>query len=262
MENIMEFIRANSIFIIIAIVLFAFIFAVIKVVLSSIRKLSEGLAEPIELIKILKDNAPEMKEMRDSTPKSLSGMDSVYLPMIAKDFPQLNIEEFKVMAKDNLLEVFNSIESQVIDKNGRLSKDLMAMTQRIIDDQKSQGIREYFDNVNFHNIVVSRYIKEKGRVVILFQTALEYENYIMNNVGKLISGEKDHRVQARYDIQMQYIQDVSKLESHTHESSLGLNCPNCGAPIVNLGDKYCQYCGTSIVEVNLKSWFISDYRLS
>ena len=34
----------------------------------------------------------------------------------------------------------------------------------------------------------------------------------------------------------------------------GKFCPNCGAPIKNLGHKFCDYCGTSIVEVNVRSW--------
>ena len=38
---------------------------------------------------------------------------------------------------------------------------------------------------------------------------------------------------------------------------LGLNCPNCGAPLPGLGAKKCIYCDTPIVEYNLRVWNFS-----
>ena len=31
-------------------------------------------------------------------------------------------------------------------------------------------------------------------------------------------------------------------------------CPNCGAPVKTLGEKFCQFCGTAIKEINIRSW--------
>ena len=31
-------------------------------------------------------------------------------------------------------------------------------------------------------------------------------------------------------------------------------CPNCGAPVTNLGAKFCEYCGAGIVELNVHAW--------
>ena len=33
-----------------------------------------------------------------------------------------------------------------------------------------------------------------------------------------------------------------------------MNCPNCGAPVKTLGEKFCQFCGTAIKEINIRSW--------
>ena len=41
---------------------------------------------------------------------------------------------------------------------------------------------------------------------------------------------------------------------------LGLTCPNCGAPIKNLGQKFCLYCGTGVVEVNARVWKFNAVR--
>ena len=38
-----------------------------------------------------------------------------------------------------------------------------------------------------------------------------------------------------------YIQNVDMVANGSE--GLGLNCPNCGAPIKSLGQKFCEYCG-------------------
>ena len=44
------------------------------------------------------------EEMMENTPKSVSGMTSLYLPRLQADFPELNWVEFKSMAEKHLLE--------------------------------------------------------------------------------------------------------------------------------------------------------------
>ena len=40
--------------------------------------------------------------------------------------------------------------------------------------------------------------------------------------------------------------------------ALGLNCPNCGAPIKSLDKKVCSYCQTGIVDLVKKSFVLND----
>ena len=53
-----------------------------------------------------------------------------------------------------------------------------------------------------------------------------------------------------------YIQDQDMIENQ-EDAGLGLNCPNCGAPLPGLGAKKCIYCDTPIVEYNLRVWNFS-----
>ena len=39
-----------------------------------------------------------------------------------------------------------------------------------------------------------------------------------------------------------------------------LNCPNCGAPITTLGEKYCRYCNTGIKDLVKRSWVINNIK--
>ena len=73
----------------------------------------------------------------------------------------------------------------------------------------------------------------------------------------MISGRKQMKTQAKYNVQMNYIQDRDIVED-TREQALGLNCPNCGAPLSTLGAKICAYCDSPLVEFNIKIWSFSD----
>ena len=41
---------------------------------------------------------------------------------------------------------------------------------------------------------------------------------------------------------------------------LGLSCPHCGAPVRNLGQKFCEYCGSGVIEVNTRVWKFNSVR--
>ena len=90
---------------------------------------------------------------------------------------------------------------------------------------------------------------------IIFQSAVEYYSYVTDETGKITNGDKNLKTQTAYDISLVYIQDIDKVnEQKKDKSSIGLNCPNCGAPIKNVGKKFCEYCGTGIKEINIYSW--------
>lgn len=259
MDKLKAFFEANSAIFTKIVIGLAVVFVLVYLFKVIINKLGEVFREPLEVYKAYKDNAPHIKELNDR-PKSVSGMDSVYIPQIARDFPHLNIEEFRKKATDSLIEVFNSIERQKINKDTNLSKSLIVKTNEIIEDHKSQSIVEHFDDVNFHRTVISKYIKVPGKVQIVFQTALQFVRYTLDNDAKVVKGDKDFHKQTRYNITMEYVQDINKIEEITKGSTIGQNCPNCGAPITDLGRKRCQHCGTEVVEVNVKSWSIADYE--
>lgn len=72
----------------------------------------------------------------------------------------------------------------------------------------------------------------------------------MNN--EVIFGSRENRMQTIYEVGLMYVQDADRL--HNRATALGVNCPNCGAPVKTLGEKFCQFCGTAIKEINIRSW--------
>lgn len=73
----------------------------------------------------------------------------------------------------------------------------------------------------------------------------------------MISGNRGVKTQSRYNVECLYIQDRDYVEN-LDDTGMALNCPNCGAPLNRLGAKVCEYCGTPIVEFNIKVWNFSD----
>ena len=98
--------------------------------------------------------------------------------------------------------------------------------------------------------------KNAGRCVVTFQTSLACMHYRKNTEGAITEGSTEYTYQTRFNTDLIYIQDREIVEKES-DRALGINCPNCGAPISSLGAKFCEYCGTAIVELNIHAWSFS-----
>lgn len=193
------------------------------------------------------------------TPKSVSAMTSLYLPKITRDFPEFSYDEMKEKAQN----VLTSYLLAVNDFNpGRLTEgnsELKNKLEHTISILKNKDQREHFDSIKIHRTEISGYTKKSGRCIITMQTSVQYYHYITDSSGKVVSGSKDVLFQSKYDTDLIYIQDRALVEGNLGDAE-GLNCPNCGAPITNLGSKFCEYCGTGVVTYNIHVWSFSDVR--
>ena len=193
------------------------------------------------------------------TPKSVSAMTSMYLPRITRDFPEFSYDEMKEKAQN----VLTSFLLAVNDFNpGRLTEgnsELKNKLEHTIAILKNKDHREHFDSIKIHRTEISSYTKKSGRCIITMQTSVQYYHYITDRDGRVISGSKDVLFQSKYETDLIYIQDRALVEGDLGDAE-GLNCPNCGAPITNLGSKFCEYCGTGVVTYNIHVWSFSDVR--
>ena len=64
------------------------------------------------------------------------------------------------------------------------------------------------------------------------------------------------KVQKRIKTEYIYVIDSNQVKGSL--KALGLNCPNCGAPIKSLDKKVCSYCQTGIVDLVKKSFVLND----
>ncbi len=121
------------------VVIFIFIFSIISR-LNKIKRNTSEFANTVwgtdNLSEIVNQNDLEIRE----TPKSVSAMTSVYLPILQRDFPELNWDEFKNSAV------------QELKKNLSLS----------------------YDSFRIHRTELYRYVKSGGTCTVIFQSSVEY----------------------------------------------------------------------------------------
>ena len=172
-----------------------------------------------------------MKQEYSTTPKSVSAMTSLALPKIVSDFPDFQYDEMNTELKQQLE---NHIQMLSV-------KDL----------------REHFDQIKIHRTEICQYRKTAGRCIITFRSALECYHYITDNSSSIKEGSKEYKYQTKYNTDLIYIQDRNLVENEL-DNALGVNCPNCGAPLSSLGAKVCEYCGTPVIEINIHAWSFSN----
>jgi len=147
-------------------------------------------------------------------------------------------------------------------------KSLCAMT-RVMLPRIKKDFPE-FDWNEYRNLInekVKDYIVKElnGNDPVVHDTEIsDYRNvdgsctiYTQTSAGYTLEGGKYEK---RFDVQIVYVQDYLKVPQG--QTGVGLNCPNCGAPVKILGNKYCEYCGTAITEINSRVWKILPVTVS
>lgn len=199
----------------------------------------------------------QVEQEYSATPKSVSAMTSLYLPKIKRDFPEFHYDEMKVRAENILTSYLLAVDQMstgVLKEGNQELKDKLSMR---IEMLKGAGEREHFQSIKLHRTEITDYKKRNGTCIITFQTSLQYYHTRKDENGKILEGREDMLTQSKYNTDVIYIQDRELLKDE-RDLSLGINCPNCGAPISGTGSKVCQYCGTPVVELNIYAWTFSN----
>lgn len=198
----------------------------------------------------------EIEAEYETTPKSVSGMTSLCLPRISADFPEFNWHEFKQKAENMLLSAFRALSEEDISIVENASSDLREQISLAINANRDANVNEYFKDVKIHQTEIKDYRKQGGNCIITLQSAVGMIHY-KTKAGGIIEGSDTNLCQKRFNIELLYVQDETKVAYG--QKAIGNNCPNCGAPIKDLGNKICPYCGVGITTVNVRAWSINRY---
>ena len=221
-----------------------------------VYKVTDTVKDVSSTVKKLAKNFEEQEIEYATTPKSVSGMTSILLPRIQADFPDLNYSEFKSKVENMLRSALEAITCSNISLLTDVSADLRDQIRLKISDNEAQGIKENFSDIKIHKTEITDYKKTGGTCVITLQTAIGYIHYKKKN-GDIISGSDSLPKQSRYNTELVYVQDADLAGDRL--KALGVNCPNCGAPVKSIGAKVCPYCGSGIKEINIRVWTLNRY---
>lgn len=249
----------NYIFIIIILVLVIIIIGLVYWGIRRLQRKLRSLSRSIWGTSSVRQGIDKMQQEYAGTPKSVSAMTGLYLPKITKDFPDFNYDEMKERAENVLCSYLLAINSMNAGMLTDGNEELHNQLENRISILRNSGQREHFENIKIHRTEISQYKKSQGRCSITFQSSIQYYHYVTDHSGSLKRGQRNMYEQSRYDVDLIYIQNRDIVEKET-DHALGLNCPNCGAPISSLGAKSCEYCGTPVIELNIHAWTFSDVR--
>ena len=225
---------------------FACIFHFIRKAKRAVESFSRDAFGTSDIVQGLR----QVEQEYSATPKSVSAMTSLYLPKIKKDFPEFHYDEMKVRAENVLTSYLLAVDGMnagLLREGNQELKDKLEMRIGML-----RGAGE-----KLHRTEITDYKKRSGRCIITFQTSLQYFHTRKDENGKILDGREDLTTQSKYNTDVIYIQDREMLADE-RDLSLGLNCPNCGAPISGTGSKVCEYCGTPVVELNIYAWTFSN----
>lgn len=188
-------------------------------------------------------------DLAAETPKSVSGMTRLLTPQVQRDFPDFSWEEFKHRAENMLVSALLAISEENTERLGEISSEIRQQVENRIRDNQAAGIRETYREIKIHQTEMADYRKENGTCTLTIQSAVEY--YCDRNRRGQESERAQRKTQTKYNLELLYIQDARAAGGGT---AVGTTCPNCGAPVTNLGAMFCEYCGSAVTPVNIKVW--------
>lgn len=203
----------------------------------------------------LKEGFQKVEAEYASTPKSVSAATSLYLPRIMRDFPDFHYDEMKKRAENVLVSYLRCLDANSLSLLAEGTDELKKKLEMMLEMQRARGERQHFEKIRVHQTEIYRYRYQKGRRSVVFQSAVEYYHY-QTRAGSVTAGSREVKEQAKFNVECIYIQDRDMIES-ADDAALGVNCPNCGAPLSGVGAKVCAYCGTPVVELNILAWNFS-----
>lgn len=196
----------------------------------------------------LKEAIEKSEIEAENTPKSLSSMETLAMSSIKRDFPDLNINEIKSMAENTITNYLRAIDKKDIEDLKNYNDNIKNMVLAKIEDLGDNKIK--YDDIKFHKTVVNRYEKSKSIASLFMASAVEYYRKENDGIKK--------KIQDRFIVEILYVIDPTEVD--LDKKLLGLNCPNCGAPITTLGEKYCRYCNTGIKDLVKRSWVVNNIK--
>lgn len=190
--------------------------------------------------------------------RSLNGMDAIYRPQIAGDFPDLQVDLLQCKAQALLLDAYRALEDgrshHFLETYGPYMAK--ALERQMTGHQNLNRWAPQFSDMKIHRGVLSAYNSQGDTKTITFQFALEAYVSCEEHPEKI-------KRQYRDEVTYSYTENPA-LFAEADRDGDGIvykKCPNCGAPLQDFRQRTCPYCSTGLKQMALKSWLPIDIRL-
>lgn len=203
-------------------VLFAALLVIVYKAYLNIKRKIQSFSNKLYNTSSLIEGIKQTEQRVQTTPKSISGGDSMFIDKIMGDFPEFNLENTKTVISEAIAYIYSHNQKDIKKKYPEL----------FLEDINSS---HKFGKI--HKIAISGYEKSYNDACIKFQVAYEVT----------VSGAlKQLRAEVEY--------------SFKANENISLKCPHCGAPVSKMGIKKCEFCGHGIVYDIDNTWQITKIK--
>lgn len=213
-------------------------FGILGVLIYGIMRILSFVAQGYSKVSDLVDDIRKGDAEAQATPRSLSNVDRIVIPQILRRFPEYDNELMvrrAVMDGDSYLKSLLSGVSSFTEKDG--VRSFLEMIEETAEKAKNTV---NWTDPRVHSAAVSKFEDNGDLCYVTYQVSYQYS----------VEG---------YTYQRKLAVKYIAAESPDYEKKIQVyKCPNCGAPVSQIGQKVCRYCGIALKTAAPLSWFIFD----
>ena len=138
-----------------------------------------------------------------------------------------------------------------------LHDNLYDATARQVQAKIEQGVVYHYESMAVNAAYMTSYAKDaQFEYLTVYLNARMIDWQEDEKTGRVLRGDKTTRWDLRY--KMKFMRSVGVLTKEETAQTVGVNCPNCGAPLDMASSTKCTYCG-AVVTTGQYSWVLSDF---
>ena len=138
-----------------------------------------------------------------------------------------------------------------------LHDNLYDATEKQVRAKIDQGVIYHYESMVVNTAYLTSYAKDNQfEYLTIYLNARMIDWQEDEKTGSVLRGDKTTRWDLRY--KLKFMRSFGVLTREEDAKTVGLNCPNCGAPLEMASSGKCLYCD-SIVTTGQYSWVLSDF---
>ena len=179
--------------------------------------------------------------------------------LIAEADPNFTIPDFITFAKNVYMNIQDAWCKRDLEPvRPILHQNLYERTEKQIQKKIADGIVQHLDRLTVNDAYTTSYRRDaqyEYLKVYLNSSMIDYQ--VKESTGQILYGDQSTRWTMRYE--MTFMRSVNAKTPEAGAQSIGINCPNCGAPLTGTSFGKCPYCD-SLVTTGLYNWVLSDFN--
>ena len=179
--------------------------------------------------------------------------------LISETDPNFTIPDFITFAKNVYMNIQDAWCKRDLEPvRAILHQNLYERTEKQVQKKIADGIVQHLDRLTVNDAYTTSYRRDaqfEYLKVYLNSSMIDYQ--VKESTGQILYGDQSTRWTMRYE--MTFMRSVNAKTPEAGAQSIGINCPNCGAPLTGTSFGKCPYCD-SLVTTGLYNWVLSDFN--